>query len=63
MVKHMMQYVPAHPKTEKEFKAYGDKLKKVQNGDTALWDEVEPYRVLARCILAIFQKYPIFAQF
>ena len=25
--------------------------------------EVEPYRDLARCILAIFQKYAIFAQF
>ena len=25
--------------------------------------EVEPYRGLVRCILAIFQKYAIFAQF
>ena len=25
--------------------------------------EVEPYRGFARCILAIFQKYAIFAQF
>jgi hypothetical protein len=31
--------------------------------DNAYESEVEPYRVLARCILAIFQKYVIFAQF
>ena len=33
------------------------------DGDMFESFEVEPYRGLARCILAIFQKYVIFAQF
>ena len=34
-----------------------------EEGVQPVWFEVEPYRGFARCILAIFHKYAIFAQF